>query len=313
MPQLTTFRLYLLGIALLFGGYVALEYNRPKPLNWSPTYANKDKIPYGTYVLYDQLPRLLGTDSVEVVRLPVYNQLTGLGPTEIPEHWAKPTVEDVTTSTADSTADGAAADSASVASTATVATESRDEAEEVASEEGADNENPTAIPLLRQQANYLFINNDFELSRPDALALLRFAARGNDVFVAAQSFGSGRGLLRDSLGFSVKDVEIKTHQGPGGLPQLDSVDLRFTNPALAAVRTRLPGIGARQRLLVDSGRVGRTLATDAQGRATFVRLDYGRGHFYVCTTPVAFPYYYLLRPRTAGFAAAALAYLPARR
>ena len=77
MPQLTTFRLYLLGIGLLFGGYVALEYNRPKPLDWSPTYANKDKIPYGTYVLYDQLPRLLGTDSVEVVRLPVYNQLTG--------------------------------------------------------------------------------------------------------------------------------------------------------------------------------------------------------------------------------------------
>ena len=313
MPQLTTFRLYLLGITLLFGGYVALEYNRPKPLNWSPTYANKDKIPYGTYVLYDQLPRLLGTDSVEVVRLPVYNQLTGLGPTEIPENRAKPTEEEVTTSTADSTADLAATDSASVASTATVATESRDEAEEIASEEEAGDENPAAIPLLRQQANYLFINNDFELSRPDALALLRFAARGNDVFVAAQNFSSGRGLLRDSLGFSVKDVEIKTHQGPGGLPQLDSVDLRFTNPALAAVRTRLPGIGARQRLLVDSGRVGRTLATDAQGRATFVRLDYGRGHFYVCTTPVAFTNYYLLRPRTAGFAAAALAYLPARR
>ena len=307
MPQLTTFRLYLLGIALLFGGYVALEYNRPKPLNWSPTYANKDKIPYGTYVLYDQLPRLLGTDSVEVVRLPVYNQLTGSGPAEIPEHWARPAEEEATVPTADSTAEVAATDS-----TATVA--ANDEAEEEDSEEGAAaDENPAAIPLLRQQANYLFINNDFELSRPDALALLRFAARGNDVFVAAQNFSSGRGLLRDSLGFSVKDVEIKTHQGIGGLPQLDSVDLRFTNPALAAVRTRLPGIGARQRLLVDSGRVGRTLATDAQGRATFVRLDYGRGHFYVCTTPVAFTNYYLLRPRTAGFAAAALAYLPARR
>ena len=313
MPQLTTFRLYLLGIALLFGSYVALEYNRPKPLNWSPTYANKDKIPYGTYVLYDQLPRLLGTDSVEVVRLPVYNQLTGLGPTEIPEHWAKPIVEEATTSTADSTVEVAATDSASVASTATVATESRDEAEEVTSEEEADNENPAAIPLLRQQANYLFINNNFDISRPDALALLRFAARGNDVFVAAQNFSSGRGLLRDSLVFSVKDVKIKTHQGPGGLPQLDSVDLRFTNPALTTVRTRLPGIGARQRLLVDSGRVGRTLATDAQGRAIFVRLDYGKGHFYVCTTPIAFTNYYLLRPRTAGFAAAALAYLPARR
>ena len=76
----------LLGLMLLFAGYVALEYHRPKPPDWTPTYANKDKIPYGTYVLYDQLPRLLGTDSVEVVRLPVYNQLTGLGPAEIPEN-----------------------------------------------------------------------------------------------------------------------------------------------------------------------------------------------------------------------------------
>ena len=306
MPQLTTFRLYLLGIALLFGGYVALEYNRPKPLNWSPTYANKDKIPYGTYVLYDQLPRLLGTDSVEVVRLPVYNQLTGLGPAEIPENRARPTSEEASAPAADTTDDLAATDT-----TATVAT--NDETEEVALEEQDDDKNPQSIPLLRQQANYLFINEEFELSRPDAQALLRFAARGNDVFVAAQNFGSGRGLLRDSLGFGVEDAEIKTHKGPQGLPQLDSVDLRFTNPALAAVRTRLPGSGAGQRLLVDSGRVGRTLATDAQGRATFVRLNYGRGHFYICTTPVAFTNYHLLRPRTAGFAAAALAYLPARR
>jgi hypothetical protein len=44
----------------------------------APTLVNKDKIPYGTYVLYDQLPRLLGTDSVETTRLPIYNQLTGV-------------------------------------------------------------------------------------------------------------------------------------------------------------------------------------------------------------------------------------------
>jgi hypothetical protein len=74
----TTFRWYLVGLLALFGAYVALEYYRPKPIDWSPTLINKDKIPYGTYVLYDQLPRLLGTDSVETTRLPIYNQLTGV-------------------------------------------------------------------------------------------------------------------------------------------------------------------------------------------------------------------------------------------
>ena len=307
MPQLTTFRLYLLGIGLLFGGYVALEYNRPKPLDWSPTYANKDKIPYGTYVLYDQLPRLLGTDSVEAVRLPVYNQLTGLGPAEIPASRNPPATEETTAPAADSTSELAETDSAAVNSTYTATTGSDDAGD------GNKDPNPTALTLLDPQANYLFVNEDFELSQPDAQALLQFAARGTDIFVAAQTFSTGRGLLRDSLGVGVEDVEITTHKGPQGLPQLDSVDLRFSNPALAAIRTRLPGSGAGQRLVVDSGRVGRTLATDAQGRAVLVRLDYGRGHFYFCTTPMAFTNYYLLRPRTAGFAAAALAYLPARR
>ena len=74
----STFRWYIAGLLALFGAYVALEYYRPKPIDWRPTLSNKDKIPYGTFVLYDQLPRLLGTDSVEVTRLPIYNQLTGL-------------------------------------------------------------------------------------------------------------------------------------------------------------------------------------------------------------------------------------------
>jgi hypothetical protein len=70
----------LLGLLGLFGAYVALEYYRPKPLDWRPTFINRDKIPYGTYVLYDQLPRLLGTDSVETVRVPAFNWLYDLEP-----------------------------------------------------------------------------------------------------------------------------------------------------------------------------------------------------------------------------------------
>ena len=280
MPQLTTFRLYLLGIALLFAGYITLEYNRPKPLDWSRTFINKDKIPYGTFALYDQLPRLLGTDSVEAVRLPVYSQLTGLAPDDDVAHTIRTTQETLPKQAPDS----------SIA------------------------EQPlAAIPLRDGRANYLFINESFELSRPDAQALLQFVARGNDAFGAAQSFDEAPQLLRDSLGFGTKDAKLVIHQRPKGLPVVDSVDLRFSNRALAAAHLRLPGTNVEQRLVVDSGRVGRTLATDAQGRAVLVRLDHGQGHFYLCTAPLAFTNYYLLRPRSTAFAAAALAYLPARR
>lgn len=348
MPQLTTFRLYLLGLALLFGGYVALEYNRPKPLDWTPTYANKDKIPYGTFALYDQLPRLLGTDSVEVVRLPVYSQLTGLSLEEsalADVHTETTTVtvdstatdstttvtttlgpaadstadEDAATTTRDSTAAGptataeATTDSATIPAPKRAGSSEEDSTPDDEESEEAPDQPAAALPLRPGRANYLFINESFELSAPDSHALLQFVARGNDALIAAQSFSSGRGLLRDSLGFDVSEVDLPTHRGAKGLPAVDSVELHFTNPALAARRYRLPGTGVGPCIVVDSGRVGRTLATDAQGRAVLVRLDYGRGHFYFCTAPVAFTNYYLLRPRTTGFAAGALAYLPARR
>ena len=280
MPQITTFRLYLLGIALLFAGYITLEYNRPKPLDWSRTFINKDKIPYGTFALYDQLPRLLGSDSIEAVRLPVYSQLTGLAPDDDVARAIRTTQEKLPKQAPDS----------SIAE-----------------------QPPAAIPLRDGRANYLFVNESFELSRPDAQALLQFVARGNDAFVAAQSFDEAPQLLRDSLGFGTKDAKLVTHQRPKGLPVVDSVDLRFSNRALAAAHLRLPGTDVEQRLVVDSGRVGRTLATDAQGRAVLVRLDHGQGHFYLCTAPLAFTNYYLLGPRSTAFAAAALAYLPARR
>jgi hypothetical protein len=335
MPQISTFRLYLLGVALLFAGYVTLEYNRPKPLDWKPTYINKDKIPYGTFVLYDQLPRLLGTDSVETVRLPVYNQLTGLTLDDY-ESSRAPTAEDLrrgrhyetettsdtaitsqaTDSAATKPADSVAATDTDTTATASAATDSTaqtvaDEEEEY--EEDEPQESAGTIPLRAGRANYLFINEDFELSRLDARALLQYVARGNNAFVAAKYFRSQRGLLRDSLGFDVKELTPTTTKGYKGIFSIDSIDLRFTNPALARAHIRLPGVGVEQYLQVDSGRVGRTLATDAQGHAVFIRIDYGRGHFYLCTAPVAFTNYYLLRPRTAGFAEAALAYLPARR
>lgn len=280
MPQITTFRLYLLGIALLFAGYITLEYNRPKPLDWSRTFINKDKIPYGTFALYDQLPRLLGSDSIEAVRLPVYSQLTGLAPDNDVARAIRTT---------------------------------RGKLPKQAPDSSIAEQQPAAIPLRDGRANYLFINESFELSRTDAQALLQFVARGNDAFVAAQNFDEAPQLLRDSLGFGTKDAKLVIHQRPKDLPVVDSVDLRFSNRALAAAHLRLPGTDVEQRLVVDSGRVGRTLATDAQGRAVLVRLDHGQGHFYLCTAPLAFTNYYLLRPRSTAFAAAALAYLPARR
>ena len=68
------FQFYLLGLLILFVAYVLVEYNRPKPVDRTPTFINHDKIPYGTYALFDLLPDLFKRP-VRTVREPIFNQL----------------------------------------------------------------------------------------------------------------------------------------------------------------------------------------------------------------------------------------------
>ncbi|MGI4760902.1 MAG: DUF4350 domain-containing protein [Janthinobacterium lividum] len=269
------FRLYLLGLLALFGAYVALEYYRPKPLDWRPTLSNADKIPYGTYALFDVLPQLLGTEEVASVRLPVFNQLFG---EEDPERAAENTAEPDSPEANDST-------------------------------ETVAKPRPSLAlpPLPRRPATYLFVNTDFEVSRLEQAALLAFAAAGNDVFIAAERLEKP---WLDTLGVQLLDVDSAAVPG---LRAPDSVRVHFTAPELAGAAVRLPAGSASGRLALRQGRTGTTLATDVQGRTVLLRLGRGRGHVYLCTVPLAFGNYFVLPPRQRQFALAALSYLPTGR
>ena len=284
---MTTFRWYLLGILTLFGAYVALEYYRPKPLDWSPTLSSKDKIPYGTYALLDVLPAVLGTDSVAAVRLPIFNQL--LDAEEPQGDRSRPT----NVTFANDSADAANDDSAAALE--------------------AD-----SLPLVATRAQYVFINQEFTASQLEAVALRRFVAQGHDVFIAAESFqSSGRGgSLADSLGVRAYPADSAlTRALDIGVSGRDSVALRLLGAGAPARPFWFSAAVATTRLalLKRPAHRGATLAADAQGRPVLLRLNYGRGHFYLCSVPLAFGNYWLLRPRTAGFALAALSALPAGR
>lgn len=67
---------YLLILLATVLGYVLFEYYRPKPLDWTPTYQNDDKVPFGTQALFELLPEIMGQRAVKTVRLPAYNFLT---------------------------------------------------------------------------------------------------------------------------------------------------------------------------------------------------------------------------------------------
>lgn len=51
-------------IAVLFG-IIITELVRPKPLNWRPSYTANDKIPFGCYVLFEELPVLFPGADIE--------------------------------------------------------------------------------------------------------------------------------------------------------------------------------------------------------------------------------------------------------
>lgn len=324
---MTTLRWYLLGLLTLFGAYVALEYYRPKPLDWTPTLSNKDKIPYGTYALYDVLPQLLGTDSVESVRLPVYNQFFDQDEDEDalefetePDSTSALASDAVVDTTATAAAPGARDTTAyppdSLALTANPVPDSAATADSEETDED-EAEDPDAA-VRRRRASYVFINREFLASKAETAALLTFVAAGNDVFIAADAFAGGGRLQRqrtllDTLGVRLTEPAQPALPRAGGVLRPDSVRIQLSNRARRGVGLRVPATAIGGYFEVKAGRPGATLATDAQGQAVFVDLRHGRGHFYLCSVPLAFSNYYVLRPSSRPFALAALGYLPAGR
>lgn len=68
-------RLYLIGSAVVMLVYLIAQYYKPKPTDWTATYLKEDKIPMGTYILYQELGSIFPEAMISPSRLPVYNTL----------------------------------------------------------------------------------------------------------------------------------------------------------------------------------------------------------------------------------------------
>ncbi|MGJ8592433.1 MAG: DUF4350 domain-containing protein [Aquaticitalea sp.] len=64
-----TLKIYIGLLFLLFIGFAVIEFSKEDPIDWSKTYHEEDKIPYGTFVLYDQLPSLFPDSAIEDIRV----------------------------------------------------------------------------------------------------------------------------------------------------------------------------------------------------------------------------------------------------
>jgi hypothetical protein len=60
-----TLKLYIVLLVLLIAAIVVIDSNRPKPIDWSPTFSLKDKIPYGLFVFDWEIKSLLKGQKIQ--------------------------------------------------------------------------------------------------------------------------------------------------------------------------------------------------------------------------------------------------------
>ncbi len=68
-------KVYIILVVLTILSIVYLEYSKPQELNWYPSYAKHHKIPFGTYVLHNQMERLFDEEQIMQINQPPFQFL----------------------------------------------------------------------------------------------------------------------------------------------------------------------------------------------------------------------------------------------
>jgi len=219
----------MLGMVVLTIGLLMLDSSEPRPIDWTPTFARTDKVPFGAYILYESLPAAVGDSNRTVVTLPIYNVLSKARTTK---------------------------------------------------------------------TTYFFLNSSFDGDYLDVERLLKFASRGNTVFIAAEEFPYA---LEDTLQFSTD----------GTFSVSDSSVVNLVNPALRGSKDYSYPAWMCSTFFSEFDTARTTvLGTDLEKNCNYLRIEFGEGAFYLSTLPYAFTNYNLVDTLRSSYAISALSYLP---
>ncbi len=223
---------YIVIIILILAVYMYAEYKRPPEINWSETLSSRDKIPFGTYILYNELTDLFGMKPFNV-REPLYDHMNN-------------------------------------------------------------NEDSGEV--------YMVISGSVITSEADESEMLKYISAGNNVFISSDNFSSS---LQDSLGFRVQPYYVADSA------DTDSTSLMLVNPAAAESRSfamlqnTVDGFFTK----FDTARTV-VLGMNNYKKVNFVRMDFGAGHLFIHTAPIAFSNYFLLKDKNLDYVEGVLSYLP---
>ena len=81
--------IYVVLLVILIGAIIAIDSTKPKPINWTPTYNVEDKIPFGLYVLDQEMDNLFKGQKIEKFNVTPYEFFDAAYDYENKEYTAK--------------------------------------------------------------------------------------------------------------------------------------------------------------------------------------------------------------------------------
>lgn len=206
---------FILPVVIISLIYLLFLLFTPEPTDWNPSYSKNDKIPYGSYILYEELNQLFPNKNIETTNLPFYN-----------------------------------------------------------------------ISKQRkiEDKNIIIICNKFNPDELDAKVLLELLNNGNDVFIAATSFGN---VFSDSLNIQTS-FSIYFNS--------DSTEVNFVNPALARKADYFFSNGKYNIYFteIDTNNAI-VLGINENDNPNFIKMKIGKGNLFLHSIPNIFTNYNLLK------------------
>lgn len=173
--------------------------------------------------------------------------------------------------------------------------------------------NVSDVPLynyLKEQqpkdANYLIINDDFQPDQLDLEYLLYWVSEGNDVFISAKYFGI---KLRDTLEFEL-DVMLDFDWD---ILAADSIDLTLQISEVSNSNFNFTERNYAWYFSEYDSTKTDVLGKIGENYVNFTRTSFGKGNFYLHSTPYALTNYHLLKDNNHQYASGVLSYLPERQ
>jgi hypothetical protein len=157
------------------------------------------------------------------------------------------------------------------------------------------------------ELNIMYVASNVNTSETDRDAIMNFAERGNNVFIAANFFA---GPLADTLGLAY------TEYHPDPIYATDSISLSFTNPVFERTEYRFKHDHIANYIIPDTtkGRSYVILSQSSDYQPHFIKVPVGAGNIYYHSNPLIFTNFNILHESSQyKYISNCLSYLPRKK